>query len=112
MEQSMRVQVSPLVQGDVMDFEREEFDKGTKIFYVEQDKYGYYDIKRGTVTRRREYGFMNVTHYYIHEHRKALIDSEFVFGTINDAKEYVLEKLVEEEHIVQQEIERIVNLKV
>ena len=95
-----------------MEFEKEEFDKDAKIFYVEQDKYGYYDIKKGTVSRRREYGFMNVTHYYIYESRRAVIDSEFVFGTLNDAKEYVLEKLVGEEYAVQQEIERIVNLMI
>jgi hypothetical protein len=112
MEQSMRVQVSPLVQGDVMGFEKEEFEKNTPIFYVTKDKYGFYQISKATVRWKRDYGFMNITHYYIQEDRKTIIDSEFVFGSVNDAKEYILEKLVEEEFIVQQEIERIVNLNI
>ncbi len=95
-----------------MEFEKEEFEKGTTIYYVKQDKYGDYNIHKGTVRWKRDYGFMNITHYYIHEDRKTIVDSEFVFGTLNDAKGYILEKLVNEEFKLQQEIERVVNLNV
>ena len=95
-----------------MDFGKEEFEKDSTIFYVTKDKYDHYQITKATVRWKRDYGFMNVTHYYIQEDRSTLIDSEFVFGAINEAKEYILEKLVDEEFRLQQEINRIVNLKV
>jgi len=95
-----------------MDFEKEEFEKDTTIFYVEKDHYDHYHITKAVVRWKRDYGFMNITHYYIQKDRKTVIDSEFVFGSVNDAKEYILEKLVGEEFRVQQEIERVVNLKV
>jgi len=95
-----------------MNFGKEEFEKNTTIFYVEKDKYDHYQITEATVRWKRDYGFMNITHYYIQEDRKTIIDSEFVFGSVNDAKEYILEKLVDQEFKLQQQIERIVNLKV
>ena len=95
-----------------MDFGKEEFEKNSTIFYVKKDKYDHYHITKAAVRWKRDYGFMNVTHYYIQEDRKTIIDSEFVFGSVTDAKEYILEKLVDEEFKLQQEINRIVNLKV
>ncbi len=65
-----------------MEFEKEEFERDSIIFYVKKDKYDHYQITKATVRWKRDYGFMNVTHYYIHADLITLLETG-LNGTIN-----------------------------